>query len=571
MVFDRITFGVLASARCANVFGARVFSEGRAASDLGSRIGRTDMKLKTVMVAILALWGGLCSSATLSGTVTAPDGLSWERAFVQAQNTKTGISFYAAADPKGHYRFDALATVEYRVTPDVLGYRPDIKKNVTVREGDVTVDLALGKSNIQWKEISIFQAKRLWPDDKGKELIFSRCFICHGFQTRMASVRRDADGWRDRVEFMRDAMHFNLSWRFTDDDAQKVASYLNKLYGRDSVFPKSPADVPNYEGSLPHFSDKRTDLVYVEYDMPAPNRMPFSAAPARDGGIWIPNFGDANKISRLDPKMGRIQDFSVSNRGTAAIHSAVPAPDGSVWLAEQGSNKLGRWDPVTKQITEYQDVYLPGYEGTESGGSRHTVRVDSQGIVWSSGYPFTRFDPETRTFHDFPEAKHTYSLALDGQGNVWFTDPGKGEIGRIDSKTLKVSESAPPTSGGYERRLAIDSEGVVWFGEYQTGKIARFDPRSEQFKEYDLPGGSDTFPYAIAIGSDHGIWYSSYYEDIVGRLDPATGKVTAYAFPHSENTIREFFPDSKGRIWYGSPSNNKVGYFYLRNSTRDKN
>jgi len=67
--------------------------------------------------------------------------------------------------------------------------------------------------------------------------------------------------------------------------------------------------------------------------------MPFSAAPDKNGYVWIPNFGVANKISRLDPKTGEMVDFPVPNIGTAAIHSAVPAPDGSVWLTEQGSNR----------------------------------------------------------------------------------------------------------------------------------------------------------------------------------------------------------------------------------------
>ncbi len=89
--------------------------------------------------------------------------------------------------------------------------------------------------------------------------------------------------------------------------------------------------------------------------MPGPSRMPFSAAPGKDGYLWIPNFGSANKITRMDPRTGAMEDFSVPNVGTAAIHSAIEAPDGSVWLAEQASNKLGRWDPQTKVITEYQD------------------------------------------------------------------------------------------------------------------------------------------------------------------------------------------------------------------------
>ena len=32
-------------------------------------------------------------------------------------------------------------------------------------------------------------------------------------------------------------------------------------------------------------------IVYVDYEMPGPDRMPFSAAPDKDGKMWIPEFG----------------------------------------------------------------------------------------------------------------------------------------------------------------------------------------------------------------------------------------------------------------------------------------
>jgi streptogramin lyase len=63
------------------------------------------------------------------------------------------------------------------------------------------------------------------------------------------------------------------------------------------------------------------------------------------------------------------------------------------------------------------------------------------------------------------------------------------------------------------------------------------------------------------------IWYSSEYLDEVGRLNTTTGKVTEYPFPHSEITSREYFLDALGRMWYATPSNNKVGYFYLAGHT----
>jgi streptogramin lyase len=51
--------------------------------------------------------------------------------------------------------------------------------------------------------------------------------------------------------------------------------------------------------------------------------------------------------------------------------------------------------------------------------------------------------------------------------------------------------------------------------------------------------------------------------DVVGRLDPATAKVTEYPYPRAENSMRDFFMDAQGRMWFGSPANDKVGYFYV--------
>jgi hypothetical protein len=39
--------------------------------------------------------------------------------------------------------------------------------------------------------------------------------------------------------------------------------------------------------------------------------------------------------------------------------------------------------------------------------------------------------------------------------------------------------------------------------------------------------------------------------------------VIEYPYLHAENMMKEFFLDSQGRMWYGSPPNNTVGYFYI--------
>ena len=98
----------------------------------------------------------------------------------------------------------------------------------------------------------------------------------------------------------------------------------------------------------------------------------------------------------------------------------MEGPDGSVWLEEQASNKVGKWDPKTKEITEYQDSYIPGQEGLLTGGGKHTVRIDKEGIVWSTGSPFSSFDPKTGKFTHYEAAPTIYGIDIDKDDNVWF-------------------------------------------------------------------------------------------------------------------------------------------------------
>jgi virginiamycin B lyase len=510
--------------------------------------------------------------ASILGIVKGPDGAPFQNAFVQAQNSKTKITTIVVSDSQGHYRIEKLPAGEYRVQIRAVGYKAEPQTGVNLAaDQNVSFDFALQNGTVRWSDISVSQAKQLLPDTKGKNIFFSNCSVCHSFQTRLAAVSRDQDGYRDRIRYMEQAMHFSFTFstpgRFDDEQGDELAAWLASSFGPDATLPKSPAAMPGYQDTLTNFDGDAAKIVFVEYDMPGPSRMPFSAVPAKDGSIWIPNFGTSNSITRMDPKTGRTEDFRVPTQGTAAIHSVFPAADGAVWTCQQGSNEIGRWDPTTKTITEYQDAYLPGKERTEPGGEKHTCRVDPGGNVWATGSPLTRFDPETRKFtHLFEVPLQAYGIEPDAEGNMWFTKQSTNQIGKVDWKTLKVSYYTPPNSKKldhpYPRRLAIDSNGIVWVGEYTAGLIDRFDPKTESFKEYMLPGFSPS-PYAMGIDAQNNVWYSSFDQDVLGRLDHETGKITLYPFPHSENTIREFFRDSQGNMWYGTPSNNKVGYFYL--------
>ena len=63
----------------------------------------------------------------------------------------------------------------------------------------------------------------------------------------MAAVRRDADGWKDRVEFMRTAMHYSL-YHLTDQEAVRNRSLPDKIVGsrfRATKIPRRYAGIQN--------------------------------------------------------------------------------------------------------------------------------------------------------------------------------------------------------------------------------------------------------------------------------------------------------------------------------------
>ena len=160
----------------------------------------------------------------------------------------------------------------------------------------------------------------------------------------MAPNAFDEDGWRTRVKYMRDTMMEGR--KITDEEVEDITSTLTTLFGPNSPKPQSPEDMPEYKSLVRPFSPSAMNIAYVEYDFVAPNGMgPWSAVEDKDGMMWIPYYGRGNEVVRLNPDTAELTRFPLPFPRTAGIHSAVPAPDGSVWFTEAALNRIGRLDP----------------------------------------------------------------------------------------------------------------------------------------------------------------------------------------------------------------------------------
>jgi streptogramin lyase len=529
------------------------------------------MGLADKLLVSLALTTALASSAfgaSITGTVKGPDGNPFMGAFVVAENTQNKMTVNVLSDAQGRYRIGKLPAATYTVKIAAIGYQSDPRADVALTaDQKAAFDFALQKTKVRWSDLTTYQGRKLLPKTKDHDLshqdsFFTTCFqSCHSFQKRMAQETWDENGWRARITYMRDVMMEGR--RFSDEAFEDFVSYATTAFGPNSPKPASPEDLPEYKSLVRPFSPKAMNIAYVEYDFAAMNGMgPWSAVEDKEGMMWIPYYGRGNAVVRLDPKTGEQTPFPLGFAKKAGIHSAVPAPDGSIWFTEAALGKIGRLDPQTKLITEFQNKPLP--DGTRTGA--HTIRVDERGLVWVSGGPaISMFDPKTEQFRHF-DLGATYGNVVGGNGEQWFTSfRADGPIGRIKDGVL--SKFSPPTKGK-PQRLEVDADGIVWFTERQGNKIGRLDPKTATFKEFPLPG-PEASPYAIGIDRDRMVWYSSHEQDTLGRLDPKTGEVIEYPYPHSEISMREFFVDSQGRMWYASSVNNKIGYFYFNDDADD--
>lgn len=113
------------------------------------------------------------------------------------------------------------------------------------------------------------------------------------------------------------------------------------------------------------------------------------------------------------------------------------------------------------------------------------------------------------------------SITLGPDGNLWFTDPGTQQIGRITPAGV-VTEFAAPTGslglGTEYGSIVKGPDGNIWFTEPAYNAIGQISP-SGTIQRFPIPTSGGT-PEDITVGPDGNLWFTD------GGLANAIGKVT---------------------------------------------
>ena len=161
------------------------------------------------------------------------------------------------------------------------------------------------------------------------------------------------------------------------------------------------------------------------------------------------------------------------------------------------------------------------------------------------------------SFPGFQRFAGIVGLARGSDGNMWFTEQGFGQVGRVTPAGV-ITEF--PLPGGRENRpteMTAGPDGALWFTlNNDPGAIGRITTDGV-FTQYPVPTPFSR-PWAITTGRDGAIWFSEDANKI-GRLDPATGAMKEFAIPTPQAEVSGMAVGPDGEIWFTELGGNKIG------------
>ena len=323
------------------------------------------------------------------------------------------------------------------------------------------------------------------------------------------------------------------------------------------------ANFPETYGRRPTLVDGDFEITFQEWNAPTLGQRPRDPLMTPDGMIWWAGMY-GSLIGRLDPATSEITEFNLDP--TARPHSIINDGAGNIWYTGNGNGTMGMLDPGTGEITVYP---MPDPEARDP----HTPIVTRNGDIWftlQNSNMLGRLVPESGDIRltTIPRGRaRPYGIKEDSRGMLWVAYRGSNAIASIDSDTWEITEYATPNpdpdshpGGHYVRRLAIDSHDIIWYADSGRGYLGRLDPATGEIKEWPSPSGPASHPYAIEIIDDI-VWYNESHQrpDALVRFDPKTETFQSWAIPSGVGIIRHMRETPDGNLVIHQSSTNTVG------------
>ncbi len=320
----------------------------------------------------------------------------------------------------------------------------------------------------------------------------------------------------------------------------------------------------------------QTTGTFQEYPLPQSNSGLMRPAIDHEGRIWFGEMGH-NYLGVFDPRSHTFEQ-STPPHGRDGVMGVQVAADDSIWFAEQYANYIGHYLPATGQYRVYN---LPTLMLPDPGNAIHTlslpcapndIALDAQGNIWFSELnadSLGRLDPRTGRITQFPLTRQQsiqkldpYGIAIDQQGMVWFTEATNDHVGRLDPRSGQIRYFNMPGPAVQFMELASDPHGIIWITSFNNNLLVSLDPRRGTFTPYyapsSAPNGTGAL-YGLAISPGGEIWVTLNAGNQLARLDVASHHFTDYPIPTPGSLPFGVVLGPAHTLWFTEAGSDKIG------------
>jgi streptogramin lyase len=516
--------------------------------------------------------------AALAGKVSSAEEGAMEGVLVSAKKAGSTITVTVVSDAEGRYRFPAkkLSPGKYSLKVRAVGYELESPSTIQVGKAATVADLKLRKTEDLAAQLSNGEWMTSMPGDDRQKGQLLNCVGCHSLE-RIARSRYDAETFTKAVlprmqgyvnQSIPQHPQLRKAERLMEERGDQrvqvyrsTAEYLSTVNLAES--PKWGYELKTY----PRPKGRATRVIYTEYDLPRETIEPHDVVVDKQGIAWYSSFGEQN-LGRLDPKTGQVKEFEIKKHKPefpTGLLGLREDRDGNLWLGNMYQATIVKFDKKTQKFTYWT---LPPERNIDAAQvnmvSPQSAHVD--GKVWTQNNGFAgvhRLDVATgkietwEPFKDAPkgEPHNIYDVVPDSKNNAWFTDFRRKHVGRIDAKTgeIKIFEMPASVAVTAPRRGQMDAQDRLWFAQYRGDKIGMLDTKTGEFKDWAV-GQRWSAPYDVAFDKNAEAWTGSMVDDQVTRLDTKTGTAVQYLLPRRTNIRRVHVDNSTTPVtfWVGS-------------------
>ena len=225
------------------------------------------------------------------------------------------------------------------------------------------------------------------------------------------------------------------------------------------------------------------------------HRGPHSLAIGEDGK-WYTTDSIAGRIGVFDPRKREWEtSFDIGGKSLYP-HTIRFDRAGDAWFTLAYSEQIGRLDPRTGQVAV---VDLPAARSTGAASGTVPYGIDVHpvdGTIWYSRLfsdKVGRIDPKTLEVVEYDSpVKGPRRMRFGRDGTLWITGFSEGMLARVDTRDFKAKVYRMPEFAPGSRpapyALGVHPETQeIWINEVMTDHVYRFLPQRERFIAYPMP------------------------------------------------------------------------------------